>query len=285
MIKRDIEQLLKELNITPKKSKGQNFVVDPHFVEKIISLSDICNEDIVLEIGPGLGGLTKELVKSAKKVFVVEIESKFCSFLSNKFSDSENLEIINDDILNIDLPEYNKVIANIPYNITGPILEKIFFREKPPQGILSMEESLAKRIFNLKNYKQRSRISLSVNSYMIPDKMLNISPHTFYPNPKINLALVKLLPKTNLDPFLTEEKTKKFYLKFIAGIMPYKNKNVANSIELFFNKKEQIKLNKNIILNTLKRIKIDNEKTFKLSIDEILEICKQFFTQINDFKN
>ena len=285
MIKRDIQQLLKELNVTPKKSKGQNFIIDPNFIKKILSLSDIRNEDIILEIGPGLGGLTKELIKNAKKVIVVEIESKFCSYLSKKFSDSKNLEIINDDILHVNLPEYDKVIANIPYNITGPILEKIFFQEKPPQGVLSMEESLAKRIFNLTNYKQRSRISLNVNSYMIPDKMIYIPPHSFYPNPNINLALVKLLPKPNLDPFLTEEKTRKFYLKFIAGIMPYKNKNLVNSIELFFNKKEKIFLNKDDILKTLEQVNINDEKTFKLSINDILIICKQFYKLINDFNN
>jgi len=285
MIKRDIQQLLKELNVTPKKSKGQNFVIDPNFIKKIILLSDICDEDIVLEIGPGLGGLTKELIKRAKKVITVEIESKFCSYLSNQFNKNENLEIVNDDILVINLPEHDKVIANLPYNITGPILEKIFFKEKPPQGILCMEESLAKRIFNLQNYNLRSRISINVNSYMIPEKIIPISPKSFYPNPKISLALVKLLPKPTLDLFLTEEKTKNFYLKFIAGIMPYKNKNLVNSIELFFNKNEKIKLTKNNILDSLEMVNINNEKTFKLSINDILDICKQFYKIINDFNS
>ncbi len=284
MRKKDIEQLLRDLNITPKRAKGQNFLVDGNIIRKILTISNITDKDIILEIGPGLGALTGDLIKRAKKVITVEIEPKFCSYLSDKFSDFDNLEIINGDILDIDPPSHDKVIANIPYNITGPIMEKVFFQKNPAYGILTVEESIAKRIFYLQNYKLRSRISISVNSFMNPDKIFSISSQCFFPNPNIKLALISLFPKTNIDPFLRDEDSRNFYLKFIAGIMPYKNKSLANALELFLNKNLKGNYDRARILKILEDNKIENKKTFRLSIDEILETCI-FFYYLNNNVN
>ncbi|MFX1273816.1 MAG: rRNA adenine N-6-methyltransferase family protein [Promethearchaeota archaeon] len=277
MIKREIQQILKQLNITPKKSKGQNFLIDSNIKKKIIALSDISERDIILEIGSGLGALTSELIKRAKKVISVEIEPKFCEFLSHEFSDNDNLEIINGDILKIDIPIHDKVVANTPYTITGPLLERIFFKKNPPQGILTIEESLAKRIFNVENYRMLSRINIGVNSFMSPEQFINISPNCFYPVPKIKLALIKISPKNNINSFLLEQESREFYLRFIAGIMPYKNKNIANALDLFLNKTEKINYSRASIMQILKDNKFENDKTFTFTIDKILEICKLFY--------
>jgi 16S rRNA (adenine1518-N6/adenine1519-N6)-dimethyltransferase len=160
MNKKDVQLVLNRLDVKPKKNWGQNFLIDNNIASKIISESDISSQDTILEIGPGLGALTEDLIKSAKKVYLIEKEPKFCYYLSDKFSTRDNVEIINDDILKVDIPPHDKVVSNIPYTITGAILEKVFYKQNPPMGVISIEKNIAERIFLSNNYKKFSRISL-----------------------------------------------------------------------------------------------------------------------------
>ncbi len=271
MNKKEVLLILNQLKIRPKKKLGQNFLIDNNIAKKIIFESHLSKDDVVLEIGPGLGALTELLVKKVNKVYAIEIEHKFCSYLSKKFSEHKNLEIINNDILKIELPNHNKVVSNIPYSITGPLLEKIFFKENAPQGVLTIERSIADRIFFQKEYKKISRISITFNSFMEPVSKFNISRNCFYPIPKIDLVLVKMRPRKNLNPFLLENKSKIFFLNFIAGIMPYKNKNIANALELFY------KNDKKEIMQILQDNNIKNNKTFSLKIEDFVELSKLFY--------
>jgi 16S rRNA (adenine1518-N6/adenine1519-N6)-dimethyltransferase len=268
MNKKDVQMVLKKLNVKPKK----------HLVaRKIILESDLKNNDVVLEIGPGLGALTESLVETAKKVYAIEIESKFCSLLEQKFSNYDNIEIINGDILKVEIPSCDKVVSNIPYSITGPIFEKIFYKPNPPMGILTIQKSLAERIFYSKDYKKFSRITVTLNSFMEPASESPLSRYSFYPVPKIDLALIKLKPKDNLSPILRETENIKYFLKFIAGIMPYKNKNIANALELYL-KKPKVE-----IIQTLEKHNFDNKKLFYFKIEEFLELSKIFLD--SDKKN
>lgn len=277
MNKKDVQLVLNRLDVKPKKNWGQNFLIDKNIVTKIISESKITNQDTILEIGPGLGAITEELINRAKKVYLVEKESKFCSYLSSKFSTRDNVEIINDDILKIDLPPHDKVVSNIPYTITGPILEKVFYTRDPPMGILSIEKSIAERMFLTQHYKNLSRITVTLNSFMVPTKGFDISRHSFYPAPKIEIALIKIAPKEHLDPFLEEHKSRSFFLKFIAGIMPYKNKDVVNALFLFFKSKNEDSLSKEEVLNIMQENNVRNKKLFSLNIEEYLELSKLFY--------
>lgn len=273
---REVKLILKQLKINPNKQLGQNFLIDKNIVNKIISISEISKNDVILEIGPGLGALTEELVKSAKKVYAVEIDHRLCKYLNEKFSLLDNIEIIQGDILEIEIPVYNKVISNIPYKITGPILEKIFYKEKSPFGVLTIETSIAERIFFTGNYKNFSRITIGVNTFMNPVSKSNISRRSFYPIPKIALSLIKLISKEDINPFLADTDSMDFFLKFIAGIMPYKNKNIVNAIDLFFktNKKEQYSKDK--ILMILHKNNYENKKLFSFKINDFIEISKLF---------
>ena len=139
MSQKEVQLVLHQLKLEPNKKLGQNFIIDKNTIKKIISVSELSKDDVLLEIGPGLGALTEEFVKVVRKVYAIEIDYRLCSYLKKKFSKYDNIEIINKDILEIKIPIHNKVVSNIPYTITGPILEKIFFREKAPQGILTIE--------------------------------------------------------------------------------------------------------------------------------------------------
>jgi 16S rRNA (adenine1518-N6/adenine1519-N6)-dimethyltransferase len=281
MNKKDIIFILNQLKIRPQKHLGQNFLVDDNTLNKMLSLSEITRDDVILEIGPGLGFITEKLVERAKKVYAIEIESRFCTYLDNKFSDVHNIEIINDDILRIDLPFHNKIVSNIPYTITGPILEKIFYKKKPPVGIMIIERAIAQRIFYDRRYKNLSRITISSNSFLKPIEKYDISHNSFYPVPKIELSLVKLIPKENFNKFLLENDKREFFLRFIAGIMPYKNKKIANALLHFFDTIPSVQIEKDKILQILKDNNFPNDKLFRLRLEDFVILSKIFFNNFH----
>jgi len=275
---KDVQLILNQLDFKPKKHLGQNFLTNTNILEKIINLSEISREDIILEVGPGIGALTESLIEKAKKVYAVEIDPILSKYLSEKFSIYNNIEIINDDILKVDIPSHNKAISNVPYKITGPILEKVFFKKNPPQGILTIEKSIADRVFLSENYKRFSRISIGLNSFMKPVVKYSIPRNSFYPMPKIDLTLIKIVPKESLNPILLKEESVQLFLKFIAGIMPYKNKNIANALYLFFKANNDSYHTKAKILEILHENNYDNKKLFSFNIEEFIELSKIFYS-------
>lgn len=275
---RDVQLALNRLNLKPKKHLGQNFLIDKNISRKIIATSEISREDIILEIGPGLGALTELIVEQAKKIFAIEIDPKLSKYLSEKFSVYNNIEIINGDILEINLPKHNKIISNIPYTITGPILEKVFFKQNPPSGILTIEKSIGKRIFLSGNYKEFSRISVTLNAFMKPISKYNIPRKSFYPIPKIDLLLIKIIPNEDLHPFLSDASSTTFFLKFVAGIMPYKNKNLVNALSYYFKTTNQISYSKEKILQIFKENNYENKKLFNFKNKEIIELSSLFYS-------
>ncbi len=278
----ELKSLLRQFNFIPQKKLGQNFLIDKNLRDKIINFSNISDKDVVMEVGAGFGILTDEILKKAKKVYAVEIDKRLYSYLEENLSVYDNLELIRGDVLEIDIPAHNKFIANIPYSITGPILEAIFFRSTPPEGILTIEKKLGDRIFSQGDYSNISRITMSVNSFMNPVKQIGISSKSFYPIPNIELSLIKLIPKEEIDPFLKNDITKSFYLDFIAGIMPYKNKSVINAIYLYLKQNPELKLAKGEIFDILSEIDSENNKTFMYGSKILIEIAKGIYSWIKN---
>ncbi|TXT60434.1 MAG: putative ribosomal RNA small subunit methyltransferase A [Promethearchaeota archaeon] len=277
MNKKDVISILKNLRISPKKHLGQNFLINELTTSKIIEFSNISEDDIILEVGSGLGALTEKLSGVAQNVYAYEIDANLYRYLSDKFAKRPNVQIIHQDILKAELPPHNKIVSNIPYSITGPLLEKVFFKSSPPNGNLVIEKSISDRIFYKKEYHNFSRITVSVNSFMNPIKRVQISKNSFYPRPKIDLSLIKLKPKKELPPFLEEESTRDFFLKFIAGIMPYKNKNLSNAIGLFLKRFRYSDSDKNQIKRILKEIQLKDGKTFQLELDKFPELAQKIY--------
>ena len=122
-----------------KKKFGQNFLKDEIVLRKIVEAMPR-NDNKIVEIGPGLGALTEELATKVKKIYAIEIDPRLYSYLNQKFSIYNNLEIIHGNVLELEIPFHNKVISNIPYSITGPIFEKIFFKKQAPIGVLIIEK-------------------------------------------------------------------------------------------------------------------------------------------------
>ncbi|MFX1448662.1 MAG: rRNA adenine N-6-methyltransferase family protein [Promethearchaeota archaeon] len=277
MNKKEVQFILKELEFNPNNKLGQNFLFDRNIVSKVISRSNISEEDVILEIGSGLGALTEELVKYSNKIYSYEIDFKLFQYLSKKFSNIKNLMIYNEDILKADIPPHNLVISNIPYSITGAIFEKVFYIKNPPRAVLIIEDSIAERIFSKNKYKDYSRITVSFNAFMEPLKKYKISRFSFIPTPKIDLALIVVKPRDDIDQFLLNEKERKFFLKFIAGIMPYKNKNLVNAISLFLKRENIGHFSKDYLNNYISSPNELEKKIAQFKVDEIVELSKSIY--------
>ena len=282
MNKSEVLLILKQLGIKPNKSLGQNFLINKNTVSKIIFESNIKRTQSILEIGPGLGALTEDLVKNSNQIYAYEIDSVLFSYLSNKFSNNENLKLYNEDILKAKIPSHDIIISNIPYSITGPIFEKVFYKPQPPRGALIIENSIAERLFNRINYKSFSRITVTFNAFMKPVRKFKISRFDFFPVPKIELALVIVEPRTEIDQVLLSDNGRTFFLKFVAGIMPYKNKNIANAIYYFIKNDKNFTYSKQDIEDFLHQNHIKNNKVAHFSVTEIVELSRKFFTFINN---
>lgn len=279
MNKREVQFIFNQLNFTPKKRLGQSFLIDSHILHQIITEANLNKNDIVLEVGTGLGFLTSELVSYVKKVYSYELDPILFQYTAKKLSHIKNLELINRDILKSEFPYYNKVVSNIPYSISGPIIEKIFYNEYPPEGVLIIEKNIANRIFISGNYKDFSRISITFNAFMEPLKKINMSSHSFYPQPKIELTLIKVKPNVNLNSFLLKGENREFFLRFVAGIMPYKNKDLINALVLFFRNIKSDKLSKIEISKFLKELSIPNNKVFQFNVDDLINLCAEISNQ------
>ncbi|MFW9951023.1 MAG: rRNA adenine N-6-methyltransferase family protein [Candidatus Thorarchaeota archaeon] len=280
MNKNEIQFILKELEIKPNKKLGQNFLFDKNIASKVISKSNISEDDVILEIGSGLGALTEELVNFSNKIYAYEINFKLFQYLSKKFSKVKNLIIYNEDILKADIPPHNLVISNIPYSITGAIFEKVFYNKNPPRGVLIIEDSIADRIFSKNKYKNFSRITVSFNAFMEPLKKYKISRSTFIPTPRIDLALIIVKPRDDIAQFLLTENERNFFLKFVAGIMPYKNKNLVNAITLFLKRENLGHFSKDYLNNYISSPNELEKKIAQFKVDEIVELSKSIYNLV-----
>ncbi len=242
------------MEIKPKKSLSQNFLRDEKVLQKIIEASELSSEDFVIEIGPGEGVLTEQLAKYAKKVVAIEIDPVLSDLLSNKFSNKKNVEIIHADILKINLPELlanqklktinYKLIANIPYYITSPIIRLFLEQPAQPQTILLMiQKEVAQRIVAKKG--QMSILSVSIQYYAAAEIMFTVDKKAFFPVPKVDSAIIKIVPTKKFD----KEKDRNFFRIVKAGFSA-KRKTLLNNLA------SSLQLEKNMVEEKLKTIGI-----------------------------
>jgi len=219
---------------------GQNFLRNTTVLEKIIKTSDLKDDDFVIEIGPGEGVLTEELSKYANKVIAIELDDNLIPLLEKKFADKKNVEIIHDDILKINLSELiagyklqttnYKLIANIPYYITSPII-RLFLEQtiQPKEIILLIQKEVAERI--AAKAGQMSILAVSVQYYGSAEIMFEVDKNSFFPVPKVDSAVIKIIPQKKFN----KETDKKFFRIVKAGFSAKRKtllNNLASSLQL-----------------------------------------------------
>ena len=239
----ETRMLLNQYGLKAKKKFGQNFLINKDIIDSIIEKSGISKNDVVLEIGPGLGTLTKELLIHSKRVIAVELDSDMCDILQNRF-DNDNLEIVNEDILKLDLNEYIdkygslKVVANLPYYITTPIIMKLLESNYKIDSITVMvQKEVGERICSTSDDRENSSITISINYYAKPSIIIDVPKDNFFPSPEVDSCVIKLDILDN-PPVNVKDKNKFFALIKLA--FSQRRKTILNSLSSGAYNKEQI---------------------------------------------
>ncbi len=244
---------LKEHNF--KKKFGQNFIVNDHIIDNIITGSNIENDSLIIEIGPGGGALTKKLSEKANQVIAYEIDLDLQDYLKEKFKDTSNVKFIFNDFLKCDISQdiqeydYKKiyVIANIPYYITTPIIEKLIASKIDIDKIVLMvQKEVGDRFSAKKGSKDYSSITVFLNYYFEIHKLFKVSRNNFYPRPKIDSVVISLEKRKDRVKVNDE----KIFFKLIRDSFQFKRKNLRNNLKGYdLNKIERILKKYNMDLN------------------------------------
>ncbi len=225
--KPELIKILKQENLYTEKKLGQNFLCNPQVVEKMIMAADLQPTDTVVEVGPGLGILTNELLKKVKRVIAIEKDTKFIPYLEKTFAEYDNLEILHQDVLKSQLPtEPYKVVANIPFYITSPIISHFLQNQqgsRPSLLILLTQLEVAEKICAKDG--EQNILSLQTQVFTKPEIISQVSPDNFLPAPKVSSAILKLNPLS--EPLIKD--TKKF-IDLIKRAYLQKRKTLANSL-------------------------------------------------------
>ena len=230
-------EILKKYNFSFQKRFGQNFLIDTHVLEKIVDEAGIDEDDCVLEIGPGIGTMTQYLCERAGRVIAVEIDKALIPILNDTLSSYSNVEIINEDILKVDTTnlcnKYNngrpiKVVANLPYYITTPIIMGLFESGCPLESITIMvQKEVADRMKCGPGSKDYGALSLAVQFYSNPEIVANVSPESFIPKPGVGSAVIRL---TRYPKPPVEVDDEKYMFKLIRAAFNMRRKTMVNSL-------------------------------------------------------
>lgn len=274
---RFLQKHLKQHNLYLKRSLSQNFLIDENIQKKIVAAASPTGH-VILEIGPGAGMLTEALVPLSKFVIAIEKDSHFATFLKEKFS--ADVKIIEQDFLKLSLDEELekldlketpiKVIANIPYRITTPILAKLLTNLEQIESItLMVQEEVAQRIISNPNKKSYGRLSVFCQFYTYPKYLFSVSQNCFYPRPKVQSAVIQLQPRAEV---LLEKKLQKLFFSIVKRSFQYRRKTLRHIFKKIYPSTH--------IINALASIGRDSRaRGEQLSINDFIQITK-FFSKI-----
>jgi len=221
------KNILNQHGIKLNKNLGQNYLIDKNKRDQIINFGNIDENDIILEIGTGIGTLTIEIAKKAKKVIAIEQDKNICDILAKRLKDEkiDNVELINDDALKVDFPKFNKIISNLPYQISSPITFK-FLDYDFDLAILMYQKEFAERMNGEVGTKNYSRLSAMLHFKCDVEKLTDVSSESFIPKPQIDSTVVKLTPKENK----ISDEDFKVYSKFTKALFQHRNKKIKNAL-------------------------------------------------------
>lgn len=272
--------LMKKYKIRANKSLGQNFLINSEVVENIVNCSEITNEDMVIEIGPGLGTLTKYLLDKAGKVLCVELDSKMINILEDRFSIYNNFEIINADVLKLNLNDIIsenkkqgkiknvKVVANLPYYITTPIIMKLLEEKLDIKSITVMiQKEVADRLIETPGGKNTGAITYTVYYYCDSEKIMEVPNTSFIPEPEVTSEVIKLNLRDN--PAVDIDNPKVMFMIIKSAFMQRRKTllNALTNTNVFFNKEEGLEILKELNLN-------ENVRAEELSIKDFADIAR-----------
>ncbi len=275
--------IMDKYNIKANKGFGQNFLIDDNILEGIVDSAEITSEDIIIEIGPGLGNLTEYLLKRAKKVIAFEIDTRMIEILQDRFKDYNNFEVINQDILSVNLDNYVydsltytnnfkgkiKVVANLPYYITTPIIFSLFESASCISEIVVMvQKEVADRIVANPGNKDYGVLTVMCDYYSDSEIVLNVPRECFNPAPNVSSAVVKLV-KTDKHKLEDSEAFKELVKKAFSQ----RRKKVINSLINM----NYLGLNKDVLKEGLEALNIkETARAEEISLDQYISLAEYY---------
>jgi len=248
--------LMKKYNLTANKKLGQNFLVDSEAINSIVASANLTKKDMVIEIGPGLGTLTSMLIEKAGKVIAIELDNRMIKILGDRFLLYDNFELINEDVLKVDLSslieknsefENIKVVANLPYYITTPIIMKLLENRLKIESITIMiQKEVAERIVATPGSKLSGAITYSVHYYAEPEKIALVPNTSFIPSPEVDSEVIKLNIRKSPPVKIDNEK---LFFNVIKASFMQRRKTLSNGLVnggIVKNKAKAIEILKNM---------------------------------------
>ena len=276
----ETKMLMKKYHIKANKSLGQNFLINSEVVENIIESSNIEQDDMIIEIGPGLGTLTKYLLEKARKVLCIELDPKMVNILEDRFSSNSKFEIINEDVLKVDLNKIIKenketgkiknvkIVANLPYYITTPIIMKLLEEKLEIESITVMiQKEVADRLIETPGGKNTGAITYTVYYYCESEKIMEVPNSSFIPEPEVTSEVIKM--NLRKEPPVDIENTKVMFMLIKSAYMQ-RRKTLLNSLtnsKVFMSKQEGTEILKKLNLN-------ENVRPEELTIQDFANIAK-----------
>ena len=277
----DTQFIMKKYKIRANKALGQNFLINQNVVDKIVESSHITKEDLVIEIGPGLGTLTKELLEKAGKVICIELDKKMIKILTDRFSLYENFELIHGDVLKVRLnkiikeeKEKNgfksaKIVANLPYYITTPIIMKLLEDRLDLESITVMiQKEVADRLIAIPGEKETGAITYSVYYYATAEGIMEVPNDSFIPEPEVTSKVIKLTLRKEPP---VEVKSRGVMFRIIKSAFMQRRKTLLNALtntKVFMSKEEGLKILKELHLD-------ENVRAEKLTLQDFAEITNK----------
>ena len=282
----ETKYLMKKYKIKANKSLGQNFLIDDTVIEDIVGGASIGKDDLVIEIGPGLGSMTAILVEKAKKVICVELDKKMIKILDDRFIAYNNIELINEDVLKLDLnklikqeKEHNeikdvKIVANLPYYITTPIIMKLLEENLDIESITVMiQKEVADRLIEIPSGKNTGAITYTVYYYCECEKIREVENICFVPMPEVTSEVINL--KLRKEPAVKVE-NKKVFFNIIKSAFMQRRKTLLNALVntgVFKSKEEGAEILRKLNLR-------EDIRAEKLTIEDFARICNYFCESI-----
>ncbi len=276
----ETRNIMKQFNIRANKSLGQNFLVSEQVVEAIVDSSCVGKQDFVIEIGPGLGTLTKFLIQKAGKVLAVELDRKMISILENRFANCDNFSLLNQDILKVDLKKIIeeekakrkiknvKIVANLPYYITTPIIMKLLEDKLPLESITVMiQKEVADRLIAIPGEKETGAITYRVYYYAEAEAIMEVPKESFIPEPEVTSKVIKLNIRKEPAVKIEEEEV---LFRIIKCAFLQRRKTLLNALvnaKVFLNKEEGVKILEEIGLK-------QDVRAEKLRLEDYAKITK-----------
>lgn len=281
-ILKETKFIMNKYHITTNKNLGQNFLIDDETVAGIVETASVSKEDLIIEIGPGLGTLTKELLERAGKVICIELDKRMIEILEDRFSMYDNFKVINEDVLKVNLKDLiqkekiknTKIVANLPYYITTPIIMKLLEDKLDIETITVMiQKEVADRLVTEPGTGDTGAITYTIHYYTNPKRILEVPNTSFIPSPKVNSTVVKL---NILKTPSIEVKNEKQLFDIIKTAFMQKRKTLVNAIANSgkYGSKEQVE-------KTLQKLEIDLKiRPEKMSLEQFAKLSNLIETKI-----